>query len=149
MFAIIAVCASAQAYEEDFEAVYEEPYEEVELEAEDVTEVPVGGSGKDSSERFVSAFRFHTGACTVGRSRSDVILTCYGWNFRRPYPTSVFCQTRQHPRQNNDYGWPDQFGCQIIETGRTFVRFRIRRFDNGTGSSGWGQNLRVNLLVIE
>jgi hypothetical protein len=56
---------------------------------------------------------------------------------------------RQGPSQNLDFGWPDQFSCQIIETSRDFVRFRVRRLDNGTGSSGWGQDLRADLLIID
>ena len=68
-----------------------------------------------------------------------------GWNFATAAPTSVFCQARQS--DNIDHGWSDQFAVQVIETGRDFVRIRIHRIDNGGG--GWGQNLRIDMLIIE
>jgi hypothetical protein len=55
------------------------------------------------------------------------------------------------PRQsdNNDNGWTDQFALQVIETSRDFIRFRIRRMDNGAQPTGWGQSLRIDILVID
>ncbi len=59
-------------------------------------------------------------------------------------PTVVLCQPRQ--MDNIDHGWSDQFAIQVIETGKTFVRIRVRRIDSN--GSGWGQNLRVDMIVI-
>jgi len=89
------------------------------------------------------------GSCTVGPSNSDVIFKCTGWNFKSSYPPQVFLQARQNSNQNLDFGWTDQFCLQVIETARDFVRFRVRRMDDGTSSSGWGQNLRVDIFVID
>ena len=87
----------------------------------------------------------HYGWVFAGSSGGDMILKVTGWNFSTPTPQIVIC----HPRQtdNLDHGWADQFGTQTIETGRDFVRIRIRRLDSN--GSGWGQNLRVDMLIIE
>jgi len=82
-----------------------------------------------------------------GSAAWDVIWKLLGWNFAGPVPAVVLCQARQS--DNIDHGWTDQFVIQVIETGRDFVRIRVRRIDDGTGGSGWGQNLRIDVLAIE
>jgi hypothetical protein len=81
----------------------------------------------------------------VGPQNWDVIIKSTGWNISDS-PTVVLCQARQ--MDNLDHGWPDQFCIQVIETAPDFVRFRVRRIDAGTDGSGWGQNLRVDTIVI-
>jgi len=86
------------------------------------------------------------GYVTVGSRSGDVILKVSGFNIAE-IPTVVLCQARQ--MSNIDHGYSDQFAIQVIETAKSFVRMRIRRIDDGTGSSGWGQKLRVDILVID
>jgi len=89
--------------------------------------------------------QYHYGHVLIGSWPGDVVFKVTGWNFGTPTPWVVLA----HPRQsvNLDKGWSDQFATQVIETGRDFVRIRVRRLDcNGCG---WGQNLQVDFLVIE
>lgn len=92
---------------------------------------------------------WHGFSVTVGPRSGDVVLKVTGVSFRTTYPNQVLCQARQNSNQNLDFGWSDQFSIQVIETSSDFVRIRVRRMDDGTGSSGWGQNLRVDFLVID
>lgn len=55
----------------------------------------------------------------------------------------AFLQVRQHP--DAEQVFPDHFTLQVIEVGRDFVKFRIRRVD---ANSGWHQKLRVQMLLI-
>lgn len=87
----------------------------------------------------------HYGWVNAGSRSGDLILKVTGWSFSTPTPQIVQCQARQ--MDNLDHGWSDQFGIQVIETGRDFVRIRIRRLDVNGG--GWGQQLRVDMVVIE
>ncbi|MUG93594.1 hypothetical protein F7734_14640 [Scytonema sp. UIC 10036] len=87
----------------------------------------------------------HYGYVFAGSSDRDMVLKVTGWNFTTPTPQIIQCQPRQS--ENFDRGWSDQFGIQVIETGRDFVRIRIRRLDSNGG--GWGQNLRIDMMVIE
>jgi hypothetical protein len=67
--------------------------------------------------------------------------------FLVPRPRVIQLQPRQ--ADNNDFGFPDQFALMVIETAIDFIRFRIRRLDANANATGWGQNLRVNALVID
>lgn len=91
----------------------------------------------------------HTGSVRIGPWPSDVIFKITGFRFDTNYPRIVITQARQSFENNFDRRWPDQFSIQVIETGFDFVRIRVRRIDDGTGSSGWGQDLRVNLWIVE
>jgi hypothetical protein len=115
--------------------------------AEEVKVMTPGPAAGGQEARFVSDFSMFSGACFIGPSSRDVIFTCFGFGFSAAFPNTVFCQTRQ--TDNADFGFPDQFGCQIISTSPGTVVFRIRRLDDGTDSSGWGQNLRADVLIIE
>ncbi len=76
----------------------------------------------------------------------DLTIKCTGWDFRTSKPGTVICQTRQ--TENVDYDWPDQFVIQVIETGKDFVKIRIRRIDKCADESpGWAQCLRVDIIV--
>ena len=96
--------------------------------------------------QFVDANRFFTGSCRVGPRSGDVTFTCFGLGFPSSNPRLVQCQTRNSPFDPTSY--PDQFACQVIGTRLGSVTVRIRRLDDGTGSSGWGQDLRLNLLIV-
>jgi hypothetical protein len=96
-----------------------------------------------------AAGTYNSASVVIGPRQGDFIAKVTGWSLSTEYPAQVFCQPRQNRDQNLDFGWSDQFVVQVIETSRDFVRIRIRRIDDGTGSSGWGQNLRVDILVIE
>ncbi|ELS00362.1 hypothetical protein Xen7305DRAFT_00000620 [Xenococcus sp. PCC 7305] len=86
-----------------------------------------------------------SGHALIGSQPGDVTVKVSGFNIVE-IPSVVICQARQST--NFDRGYTDQFAIQVIETATTFIRFRVRRIDDGTGSSGWGQNLRVDILVI-
>ncbi|MBC8555372.1 MAG: hypothetical protein H8D23_37635 [Candidatus Brocadiales bacterium] len=76
----------------------------------------------------------------------DLTIKCTGWNFSTLKPGTVICQARQET--NNDHDWPDQFAIQVIETGKDFVKIRIRRIDKCADESpGWAQLLRVDIMV--
>jgi hypothetical protein len=76
----------------------------------------------------------------------DLTIKCTGWDFSTPKPGTVMCQTRQE--SNIDYDWPDQFAIQVIETGKDFVKIRIRRIDKCADESpGWAQCLRIDIMV--
>jgi hypothetical protein len=98
-------------------------------------------------ERPGIAGTYHYNYYLGGSASWDVIWKLTGWSLSTSTPSVVLCQARQS--DNIDHGWTDQFCIQVIETAPDFVRVRVRRFDNGTGGSGWGQNLRLDVLVIE
>ena len=76
----------------------------------------------------------------------DLTIKCTGWDFSTPKPGTVMCQARQD--ENADYDWPDQFAIQVVETGKDFVKIRIRRIDKCADESpGWAQYLRVDIIV--
>jgi hypothetical protein len=97
--------------------------------------------------QFVAPNRCWVGVCTIGPRNGDILFRCFNFGFSNS-PPIVFCQTRNHPSQFINF--PDQFACQVIGTtsqDNGSVWFRIRRIDDGTGSSGWGQNLQASILV--
>jgi hypothetical protein len=113
-------------------------------EAEGEADVVVPKS--ELSSEFVSEFSLYAGSCNVGPRGGDVIFTCFGFGFPSANPTTVHCQLRNPSFDPTAY--PDQFSCQVLSTAPGSVTVRIRRMDDGTGSSGWGQDLRLNLLIV-
>jgi hypothetical protein len=80
------------------------------------------------------------------RKGGDLTIKCTGWEFSTSRPGTVICQARQE--ENTDYDWPDQFAIKVIETGKDFVKIRIRRIDKCADESpGWAQCLRVDIIV--
>ena len=53
-----------------------------------------------------------------------------------------------HPRQsvNQSLGWSDEFATQVITTSQTEIQVLVRRID---ANSGWGQNLRLDFLIVD
>ncbi len=81
----------------------------------------------------------------VGSSNSvEKTVNIFGLHLSTPFPAVVIA----HPRQsdNRDFGWHDQFAIQVITTNTTSMLVRIRRLDQ---NSGWGQNLRLDLLIFD
>lgn len=120
------------------------PIEEVEVQLqgvfqenrESVAKVPLRGS---------PGFSFNVaGFATIGPRTGDTLFKITGFSNTIAVPSVVLCQTRQ--MDNSNFGYPDQFAVQVIETGENFLRVRIRRLDNNGG--GWGQNLRLDIGII-
>lgn len=63
----------------------------------------------------------------------------------RPHVIQV--QARQF--ENNDFKWPDQFSIMVNETSRDFIRIQIARTDTLQKGAGWGQNLMVDIFVVD
>ena len=59
-------------------------------------------------------------------------------------PATVLVQPRQS--ENLDRGYPDVFAVQVTETAMDHIKIHVKRLDTDTG---WGQNLRVDILIIE
>jgi hypothetical protein len=117
--------------------------EEDEGQAERLTEDAI-------TPQFVDPNRFFTGVCTIGPRSGDAVFTCFDLGFTNSIPRLVLCQTRNHPSEPVDFS--DQFACQVTRTSianNGSVTVRIRRIDDGTTASGWGQNLQINLLIVE
>ena len=61
---------------------------------------------------------------------------------------TIYLQTQQF--MNSDLGYSDQFALQIIsvdqQVPQTTIRVRVRRVDQDTG---WAQQLRISILVID
>lgn len=96
---------------------------------------------------FVDAARLHVGSFIAGSSSGDKRIKVDGFNFTNAVPMAVLTQPRQS--DNVEQGYPDQFAVQIIETSTTSILVRIRRLDVGANETGWGQDLRVDMLIID
>jgi hypothetical protein len=61
---------------------------------------------------------------------------------------AIYLQTQQY--YNSDLNFTDQFALQVIsvdqQVPQTTIRVRVRRVDM---DSGWGQQLRISILVID
>jgi hypothetical protein len=83
--------------------------------------------------------------CIAGSSPTqDLLLTITGLNLTTDTPAVVLLQPRQSA--NQDFGFPDEFAVQVIDTSATELLVRIQRLD---GSSGWGQDLRLDILIVD
>jgi hypothetical protein len=115
-----------------------EPVFTVSVEKEDVVQaapsVAITGLGN-----IVSTFAF-AGSSTT--NQKTVVIG--NLSLTTPVPACIQIQPRQS--ENSDQGFPDQFAVQVIETGTDHIRVRIRRLDS---TSGWGQNLRLDVLVFD
>jgi hypothetical protein len=59
-----------------------------------------------------------------------------------------------HPRQNQftdnqNNGFPDEFATQVIDTDASSITVLITRIDPGAEGGGWGQDLELDLFVVE
>jgi len=86
------------------------------------------------------------GFATVGASATPGLrFTITGLSLSTATPTVVLFQPRQSA--NQDDGWTDEFAVQVITTAQNHISGRVQRIDNPT--SGWGQNLRLDFLIIQ
>ena len=83
--------------------------------------------------------------CIAGPSATrQLLLTITGLNLRTATPAVVLIQPRQSVSQ--DFGFPDQFAVQVIDTSATQLLVRIQRLDC---DSGWGQELRLDIFIVD
>jgi hypothetical protein len=83
--------------------------------------------------------------CIAGSSPAqDLLLTITGLNLTTNTPAVVLLQPRQSA--NQDFGFPDEFAVQLIDTSATELLVRIQRLD---GNSGWRQDLRLDIFIVD
>ena len=89
--------------------------------------------------------RVYHGFAIVGNSPTPGLrFTLQGLNLETATPTLVTFQPRQS--DNNENNWPDEFAVQVIRTAQDRILGRVLRIDS---DSGWGQQLRLDFLIIE
>src|SRR5213594_3495807 len=71
-------------------------------------------------------------------------LTITGFQLSTADPATVLIQPRQS--DNHVLGYHDVFAVQVVETAIDHIVIHIKRLDN---AGGWGQNLRVDILIID
>jgi hypothetical protein len=77
-------------------------------------------------------------------STQELTVTIGGLNLTTDTPAVVLLQPRQ--AANQDFGFPDEFAVQVIDTSATQLVVRVMRLD---GNSGWGQDLRLDMLIVD
>jgi len=86
----------------------------------------------------------------VGSWPSSVLLTITGFSFSSPAPFMIQLHPRQNQftdNQNNDF--PDQFATQVIATDSSSITTLITRIDPDNEGQGWGQDLELDIFVVE
>jgi hypothetical protein len=108
-----------------------------------VTAESTGGAGAEAVVpglgNVVSTFAI-VGSSTI-RSR---LINITNLNLSTNTPAVVMLQPRQ--ADNQDFGFPDEFTVQVIKTSAKSILCRILRTD---ANSGWGQNLRLDLFIVD
>jgi hypothetical protein len=89
--------------------------------------------------------KIHTGWVNIGPGSGDELARVNGFNFSTDDPQVVLTQARQ--MSSADVGFEDQFAIQVIETRKNNIVIRIRRID--LPSHSWGQDIRIDFLIIE
>lgn len=90
------------------------------------------------------------GIVDVGSESGPVLLTVTGWSFGTSVPFLILAQPRQNQfTDNQNNGFPDQFATQVIDTTAETITFLITRVDPGAEGQGWGQDLELDIFVIE
>jgi hypothetical protein len=117
----------------------------VSVPAQDTT-VSVPAQGLGSNRTFGQQLDKVTfGFATVGASNTPGLrFTITGLSLTTATPTVVLVQPRQS--DNQDHGFSDEFAVQVISTTQNQITGRVQRLDNP--NSGWGQNLRLDFLII-
>ena len=92
----------------------------------------------------------------VGSWPGPLDLTITGFSFSTPTPFMILLQPRQNQfTDNQNNGYPDEFATQVIATGfddasgSNFIEVLITRVDPGAEGQGWGQDLELDIFVIE
>ena len=82
---------------------------------------------------------------TVPPSASqELLVVVTGLSLTTATPAVVLVQPRQAVNQN--MGWSDEYAVQVITTSKTEIQVLVRRIDQ---NSGWGQSLRLDLLIVD
>lgn len=82
---------------------------------------------------------------TVPPSASQqMLVVVQGLNLTTATPAVVLVQPRQGVNQN--LGHPDEFAVQVISTSATQIVVLVRRLDV---NAGWGQELRLDVLIVD
>jgi hypothetical protein len=113
--------------------------DEVEI-AVEPAEQPVGPEAVVPGLGNVTATFARAGSSNTNQRQ----YTITGLNLTTAVPAVVLVQPRQGDNQNNKF--PDQFAAQVITTAQDRVVVRVKRLD---GNGGWGQNLRLDLFVVD
>ncbi len=79
-----------------------------------------------------------------GNNTPGLRFTITGLNLTTNTPAVVIIQPRQG--DNQEFSFPDEFAVQVIRTTPSSVLCRILRID---ANSGWGQNLRLDLFIVD
>ena len=79
-----------------------------------------------------------------GSTTQEMLVVVTGLNLATATPTVVLVQPRQLANQNQ--GWSDEFVTQVITTSKTEIHVLVRRVDK---NAGWGQHLRLDLLIVD
>lgn len=74
----------------------------------------------------------------------QMLVVVKGLSLTTDTPAVVLVQPRQAVNQN--MGWSDEYAVQVITTSRTEIQVLVRRLDL---NSGWGQNLRLDLFIVD
>jgi hypothetical protein len=87
------------------------------------------------------------GYVEAGSSNSyEKTLTITSLGLSTDTPTTVLLQPRQFT--NQEFNFSDEFVVMVITTARDQMVVRIRRVDVA-GGGGWGQDLRLDVLIVE
>ncbi|HEX6483736.1 MAG TPA: hypothetical protein VF043_33230 [Ktedonobacteraceae bacterium] len=90
------------------------------------------------------------GIVDVGSRSGPVLLTATGWGFSTSTPFLVLAHPRQNQFDDNqNNGFPDQFATQVVSTDFDSITILITRIDPGAEGNGWGQDLELDIFVIE
>jgi hypothetical protein len=74
----------------------------------------------------------------------EMLVVVNGLDLTTNTPAVVLVQPRQAVNQN--LGWSDEYAVQVITTSKTEIQVLVRRLDL---NSGWGQNLRLDFLIVD
>jgi hypothetical protein len=112
---------------------------------QDMRVYPVGQPAAGVAPRATALGNVVATWCIAGSSASQQLnLTIAGFALTTDTPSTVLMQPRQS--DNQDHGFPDEFAVQVITTSATEMLVRIRRLDS---ASGWGQDLRLDIFVVD
>lgn len=111
------------------------------------TTVSVPAQGLGSNRTFGQQLdKVSFGFATVGSSNTPGLrFTITGLSLSTATPTVVLFRPRQSDNQENN--WSDEFAVQVITTAQNQISGRVQRIDNP--DSGWGQDLRLDFLIIQ
>jgi hypothetical protein len=90
------------------------------------------------------------GVQIVGSQPGPVQFTSFGWGFSTSQPFLILMHPRQNQFDDNRInGFPDQFATQVISTDSDSITFLVTRIDPDAEGNGWGQDLEVDIFVVE